>query len=100
MGGVDVDTHRARRRGRDVGEHVPPTTSVHLDMADRGLTIRPLDPSGVTDLPAATRMERRAVQHNSAGSGVDDGRVVVVQVGLVVAEVDHHPVIVGTDRGS
>ena len=49
-----------------------------------------LERPGVAHLAAAARVERRAVEHDPAGRGVDDGRAVLVQIGLLVAEVHGH----------
>ena len=60
---------------------MPVTVATPLAMLDR---------ADVADLTAATGMERRAVEHDPSGRGVDDGRAVLVQVGLLVAEVHGH----------
>ena len=53
-----------------------------------------VEPPDVAHLAATAGVERRAVEHDPAGRGVDDGRLVLVQVGLLVAEVHGH----GPDR--
>ena len=49
-----------------------------------------VEPADVADLATAAGVQRRAVEHDPARCGVDDDGVVLVQVGVLVAEVHGH----------
>jgi hypothetical protein len=84
------DATRGRAARLDVTvEQVPPHVAVDLDTRDVGPTagaVRPRDVSAVADLPAASRVERRAREGDCSGSGRHDLGVVNEEVGLLMTE--------------
>ena len=89
---VGVDAHDDVAGQLDlVAEQVPHhVVAVDLDAGDLDHAAVVLEPAGVADLPATAGMERRAVELHAARRGVDDHGAVLVEVGLLVAEVDGH----------
>ena len=88
--GVDVHDDVTGELDRGVVEDVPHGIADDLDAGDGDHAAGMLERPGVAHLPTAARVERRAVEHDPAGRGVDDGRAVLVQIGLLVAQVDGH----------
>ena len=89
MVGVDAHPDRSAQLDR-IGEHVPDRVVDRLDADDGDGAAGVVDPPDVAHLAATTGVQCRAVEHDAAGLGVDDRRLVLVQVGLLVAEVHGH----------
>jgi hypothetical protein len=87
--GVDTQQHVAGRL-RVTVEHVPPAVALDLDAGDRGAAAGPLELADVAHLTSAARVERRSREHDRTGTGVDHRRVVDVEVGLLMTEIDGH----------
>ena len=71
-------------------EEVPHDVADRLDADDRRSAAGVVEPADVADLAAAAGVERRAVEHDPPRRGVDDVGVVLVEVGLLVAQVHGH----------
>ena len=87
---VDPEHHGPGQLEGVVGEHVPDDA---VDVIDAGHVHRAggvIEPAGVADLPAATRVERRAVEHDSPGRRIEDRRLVLVEVRELVAQIHGH----------
>ena len=87
--GVDLDDDLAAHLDV-VRQDVPDRAVDGLDAGDRHRPAGVLEPTDVAHLAPAAGMERRAVEHHPAGAGVDHVRLVLVEVGELVTQVDGH----------
>ena len=89
-GGVDTHDDVAGELEPRIVEDVPHQAVDVLDRRDGDDPAGVLQRPGVADLATAAGVERRAVEHHPTGRGLDDGRAVLVEIRLFMAQVDRH----------
>jgi hypothetical protein len=87
--GIDTQLHIARGQ-RVTLEQVPPAFAVDLDAGHCRQPAGPLDLADVADLTTTARMERRSRQHDRTRPGVEHDRLVQIEIGLFMTEIDGH----------